>query len=87
MRLIRDGEMGGREVGEERDYIPILHCHYRYKSCIKMGSDESDFNVSVGSDGQSHKRVSTNHNLFEEKEEPKRYRTEVLPLTSLTPYR
>ena len=52
-----------------------------------MGSDESHFNVSVGSDGQSHKTVSTNHNLFEEKGEPKRYRTEVLPLTSLTPYR
>ena len=52
-----------------------------------MGSDESHFNVSVGSDGQSHKTVSTNHNLFDEKGEPKRYRTEVLPLTSLTPYR
>ena len=55
--------------------------------CIKMGSDESHFNVSVGSDGQSHKTVSTNHDLFEEDGEPKRYRTEVLPLTSLTPYR
>ena len=32
-------------------------------------------------------KVSTNHNLSEEKGEPKRYRTEVLPLTSLTPYR
>ena len=32
-------------------------------------------------------RLSTNHNLFEQKGEPKRYRTEVLPLTSLTPYR
>ena len=53
-----------------------------------MGSDESHLNVLVaGSDGQSHKTVSTNHNLFEEKGEPKRYRTEVLPLTSLTPYR
>ena len=52
-----------------------------------MGSDESHFNVSVGSDRQSHKTVSTNHNLFEEKGEPKRIRTEVLPLTSLTPYR
>ena len=51
-----------------------------------MGSDESRFNVSVGSDGQSHK-TSTNHKLFEEKGEPKRYRTEVLPLTSLTSYR
>ena len=52
-----------------------------------MGSDESHFNFSVGSDGQSHKTESTNHSLFEEKEEQKRYRTEVLPLTSLTPYR
>ena len=52
-----------------------------------MGSDESHFNVSVGSDVQSHKAVYTNHNLSEEKGEPKRYRTEVLPLTSLTPYR
>ena len=34
-------------------------------------------------EGQSHKTVSTNHNLFEEKGEPKRYRTEVLPITSL----
>ena len=41
--------------------------------------------VSVGSDGQSHKTVSTNHNLFEEKGEPKRYRTDVLQLTSLKP--
>ena len=49
-----------------------------------MGSDESHVNVSVESDGQSDKTVSTNHNLFEEKGEPKRYRTEVLPLTSLT---
>ena len=64
-----------------------LHCHHQNDFCIKVGSDESHFNVSVGSDGQSHKTVSTNHNLFEEKGEPKRYRTEVLPLTSLTPYR
>ena len=91
MRLIRDGEKGGgrREYGgggRGRLY------NYRYTvttrmTCIKMGSDESRFNVSVGSDGQSHKTVSTNHNPFEEKGEPKRYRTEVLPLTSLTPYR
>ena len=52
-----------------------------------MRNDQGHFNVSVGSDGQSHKTVSTNHNLSEEKGEPKRYQTEVLPLTSLTPYR
>ena len=63
-----------------------LHCHHQNDYRIKMGSDESHFNVSVGSDGQSHRTVSTNHNLLEEKGEPKRYRTEVLPLTSLTLY-
>ena len=36
-------------------------------------------------DKVTNKTVSTNHDLFEEKGEPKRYRTEVLPLTSLTP--
>ena len=65
----------------------LLHCHHQNDSCIKMGSNESHFNISVGSDGQSHKTVSTDHNLFEEKGEPKRYRTEFLPLTTLTPYR
>ena len=89
MRLIRDGEKGGKGVGRwgkrEIIYLP-LHCHHQNDSCIKMGSNERHFNVSVGSDGQSHRTVSTNHNLFEEKEEPKRYRTDVLPLTSLTPY-
>ena len=69
------------EVGEEGDYIPIatLSPPEYDDSGIKMGSDESHFNVSVGSDGQSHKTVSTNHNLFDEKGEPKRYRTEVSP--------
>ena len=51
-------------------------------TCIKTGSDESHFNVSVGSDGQSHRTVPINHSLFEEKGEPKRYRTEVLLLTT-----
>ena len=32
-------------------------------------------------------RLSTNHNVFEEKGEPKRIRTEVPLLTSPTPYR
>ena len=89
VRLIRDGEKVGKGVQrwEEREIIYLsLHCHHQNDSCIKMGSDESNFNVSVGSDGHSHKTVSTNHNLFEEKGEPKRCRTEVLPLTSLTPY-
>ena len=73
---------GKREI----NYLS-LHCYHQNGSCIKVGSDESHFNVSVGSDGQRHKTASTNHNLSEEKGEPKLYRTEVLPLSSLTPYR
>ena len=75
------------EVGEREIIYLSLHCHHQNDFCTKMGSDESHFNVSVGSDGQSHKTVLTNHNLFEEKGEPKRYPTEVLPLTNVTPYR
>ena len=51
-------------------------------TCIKMGSDESQFNVSLivrdKVTGQCPQTI-----IFEEKGEPKRYRTEVLPLTSL----
>ena len=44
-------EAGG---GGEREiiYLP-LHCHHQNDFCVKMGSHESHFNVSVGSDGQS----------------------------------
>ena len=77
---------GGGGGGGEKEIIYLsLHCHHQNDFCIKMGSDES--HVSVGSDGQSHKTVSTNDNLFAENGEPEWYRTEVLPLTSLTPYR
>ena len=82
-----DGEKGVWRWGKKEIVHVSLHCHHQNDSCFKMGNDESHFNVSVGSDGQSHNTVSTNHSLFEEKGEPKRYRTEVLPLTSLTPYR
>ena len=75
------------EVGEREIIYLSQHCHHQNDFCSKMGRDESHFNVSVGSDGRSHKTVSTNHNLFEGEGEPKRYRTEVLPLTSLTLYR
>ena len=87
VQLIRDEEKGGKGVWRwgEREII-YLSLYHQNDFCIKMGSDESHFNVSVGSDGQSQKTVSTNHNLFEEKGELKRYRTKVLPLSSLTPY-
>ena len=40
-------------VGEEGDYIPIaIHCHHQNNFCIKMGNDESHFNVSLIVRGQ-----------------------------------
>ena len=49
-RLIRDGEKVGRGVWRWRKreitYLS-LHSHHQNDSCIKMGSDESHFNVSL----------------------------------------
>ena len=59
IRLIRDGEKRGRG-----DYIPIaIHCHHQNDSCIKIGSDESHFNVSSVTvrDRVGHKTLSTDH--------------------------
>ena len=65
--LVRDGEKRGKGVWRwgEREIIYLsLLCHHQNDFCIKMGSDEGHFNVSVGSDGQSHKTVSTDHTPF-----------------------
>ena len=72
-------------MGQEGDYIYIsLHCHHQNHSCIKMGRDESRFNVSLIVRAKvTIKTVSLDHNLFEEKGEPKRNRAEALVLTSL----
>ena len=64
---------------------------YRYTfttrmTCVKMGSDESYFNVSIIVRDKV-TRPCPQTTTFEEKGEPKRYRTEVPPLTSLPPYR
>ena len=59
-----------------------LRRHLQNDSCIQMGSDGSHFNVSL-----IVRDKVTDHNLFEENGEPKRYRTETLLFTSLPPYR
>ena len=46
------------EVVGEGDYIPIATLSHQNDSCIKIDSDENHFNVSVGSDGQSHETAS-----------------------------
>ena len=89
IKLITDGEMGGggrgyRDWGRGRLYT------YRYTvttrmTCIKMGSDESHFNVSlIVRDKVTRQCPQTT--TSEEKGEPKRNRTAVPLLTSLTPY-
>ena len=46
----RGGGEGGMEVGEREIIYLSLHCHHQNDFCIRMGSDESHFNASVGSD-------------------------------------
>ena len=50
MRLIGDGEKGLKGVWRwgKREIIYLsLHCHHQNDSCIKMGSDDSQFNASI----------------------------------------
>ena len=61
------------------------HCHHQNESCIKIGSDESHFNVSLIVKDKV-KRQRPQNTTFEEKRKPKRIRTAVTLLTSLEPY-
>ena len=66
---------------QEREIIYLsLHCHHQNDSCIKMGSDESHFNVR-----DKVTRQCPQTTTFEEKGEPKQIGTKVLLLTSLRP--
>ena len=72
-RKAYEGQGGGGGKGVwgwgEREIIYLsLHCHHQNDSCIKMGSDESHFNVSVVSDGHSHKTLSTQTTFLKRKE-------------------
>ena len=81
--------MGGRGYGGggKREIIYLsLHCHHQNDFCIKVGSDESHFNFSLIVRDKA-TRQCPQTTTFEEKGERKRNRTEVLPLTSLPPYR
>ena len=50
------------EVGEREIIYLSLHCHHQNDFCIKMGSDESHFNVSlIVRDKVA--RLSADHNL------------------------
>ena len=51
--------VAGRGLDAVESIYLSIHCRHQNDFCIKMGSDESHFNVSVGSDGQSHKCPQT----------------------------
>ena len=72
------------DVGEEDIIYLSLHCHHQNDFCIKMGSDESHFNVSLTVRDRV-TRQCPETTIFEEKGEPKRIRTEVPLLPNLTP--
>ena len=75
------------EVGEEGDYMPIATLSStRITPALRWAAMSEPFQCFINCEEQSHKTVSTNQNLLEEKGEPKRNRAEVLLLTSLTPY-
>ena len=74
------------EVGEREIIYLWLHCHHLNDSCIKVGNNESHFNVSLTVRDKV-TRQCPQTTAFEEKGEPKQIRTEVSLLTSLTPYR
>ena len=56
-------------------------------SCIKMGSDENHFSVSLIVRNKVTRQFPQTTTLLEEKGELKRYRSEALLLTCLAPYR
>ena len=72
---------------EKREIIYLsLHCHHQNDSCIKMGRDESHFNVSLIMKNKV-TRQCPQTTTFEEKGGPRQIRTEVPLLTSPTLYR
>ena len=75
------------EVGEEGDdYVYHYTVTTGMTPALRRGSDENHFNVSLIVMGKVTRQCSQT-TTFEEKGEPKRIRTEVPLLTSLTPYR
>ena len=77
--------MGIRRWGEREIIYLSLHCHHQNDFCIKVGSDESHFNVTfIVRDKVTRQYPQTT--TFEVKGELKQIKTEVPLLTSLMPY-
>ena len=70
--------LGQGEGGKGIIYL-LLHCHHQNDFCIKVGSDESHFNVSLVVRDKVTRQCSQT-TTFEEKGQPKWIRTESLCL-------
>ena len=64
-----EGGEGGVEVGKREIISLSLHSHHQNDSCMKIGSDESHFNVSLIVRDKATKTVSIDHN-FRRKRRP-----------------
>ena len=73
------------EGGKNKIICLSLHWHHQNDSCTKMGSDESQFNISsIVRDTVTRQCPQTT--AFEEKGEPKRIRTEAPCLLAESPF-
>ena len=89
-RLIRNRENGGKGVWRcgKGDIVYLsLHCHHQNDTCIKVGSDQSRFNVSLIVWVKVTRQVSTDHNFSRERRAeadsnhgPSPYQPNALPL-------
>ena len=69
--------------GREERGTPSLHCHHQNDSCIKMGSDESRFNVSlIVRDKVTRQRPQTS--TFEERGDRSGIETAYQPIKKFT---
>ena len=76
-------EVWGKRGKKESIYLS-LHCHHQNDLHLRWAAMRAILNVSlIVRDKVT--RLCPQTTTFEEKGEPKRYRTEVLPLTSLLP--
>ena len=75
------------EVGGEGDYTYRYTVTTRMTSTLRWAAMRAVLMFQKEVMDKVTRQCPQTTNLCEEKEEPKRYRTEVLPLTSLTPYR
>ena len=75
------------EVGEGVIIHLSLHLLHQDDSCIQTGSDESHLNVSFTVRDKILRQCPQITTFLKRKENRSGNRTEVFPLTSLTPYR